>query len=575
MSSQERARFVQPRAPRRLRSLASGGCKVNGKAVSRVLNLRALGPALVSFGLTALAIIAVWWWLGAPEQLPPSSLAAGEKLTCVSYAPFRGSQDPLVEGTRVTPEQIDEDLALLAKYTNCIRTYSVDDGRDDVLKSARRYGLKVMHGVWVSGDPEKTRRQIATSVAYAKEFPDVITAIVVGNEVLLRGEMTAANLIALIREIKAQVAMPVTYADVWEFWLRYPDVHNAVDFVTIHVLPYWEDFPVPASRAAAHMVAIRNKVAAAFPNKEIVIGEFGWPSAGRMREDARPSPYDQARAIIDTLAAAKREKIRVNIIEAFDQPWKRALEGAVGGYWGIIDRTTSELKFSFTGGGISNHPDWLMQALAGIVLAALTFGGAMAGRRGKGFPALLWFRIGALAFLPAVLFGWTIETVLVESFSPGSWLRSLAFAAVSALAPIVGAAAVTAGRPIPAFASLLGRAGTRRELVDWALGGTLIALMLVAVEAALGLVFDPRYRDIPFAPLTAAAVPFLVVLAGTHRLGGTRAMAESVAGAALALSAGYIVFNETFANWQSVWFCAGLLGLAAILLLVRDAPNSE
>jgi exo-beta-1,3-glucanase (GH17 family) len=555
--------------------LASGGRKVNGKTVSRVLDVRAIVAALVSFGLTALAIVAVWWWLGSPTPLPASALGPGEKLTCVSYAPFRGAQDPLVEGTRVTPEQIDEDLALLAKYTNCIRTYSVDDGRDDVLKSARRYGLKVMHGVWVSGDPERTRRQVATSIAYAKEFPDVIVAIVVGNEVLLRGEMTAANLIAVIREIKSQVAMPVTYADVWEFWLRYPDVQSAVDFVTIHVLPYWEDFPIPAFRAAAHLVAIRNKVAAAFPGKEIVIGEFGWPSAGRMREDARPSPYDQARAVIDALAAAKAEHIRVNIIEAFDQPWKRALEGAVGGYWGIIDRPTSGPKFSFSGGSISNHPDWPLQALAGIVLAALTFGGAMAGGRGKGFSASLWVQIGALAFIPAVLIGWTIETVLVESFSLSSWTRSLAFAAVSGLAPIVCATGLAARRRIPAFAALIGGGGGRRDFLDWALGGMLIALMLIAVDAALGLVFDPRYRDIPFAPLTAAAVPFLFLLATTRRLDGVRATAESVAGAALALSAGYILFNETFANWQSVWFCAGLLGLAAILLSVRDAPSSE
>ena len=99
-------------------------------------------------------------------------------------------------------------------------------------------------------------------------------------------------------------------------------------------------------------------------------------------------------------------------------------------------------------------------------------------------------------------------------------------------------------------------------------------MMLVAIEAALGLVFDPRYRDIPFAPLTAAVVPFLRLIAARN-LDGTRAMAESVAGIVLTLSAGYIVFNETFANWQSVWFCAGLLGLAAILLSVRGAPSSE
>ncbi len=98
--------------------------------------------------------------------------------------------------------------------------------------------------------------------------------------------------------------------------------------------------------------------------------------------------------------------------------------------------------------------------------------------------------------------------------------------------------------------------------------------MLVSVEAALGLVFDPRYRDIPFAPLSAAAVPFLLLLLSTPRPRGSWAMAETVAAAALVLSAGYIVFNESFANWQSVWLCAGLVVLAFILAWVRDAPSS-
>ena len=181
---------------------------------------------------------------------------------------------------------------------------------------------------------------MAITVALAKKYPDVIRAVIVGNEVLLRGEMSAPDLGAIIREVKAQIAQPVTYADVWEFWLRYADLQNAVDFVTIHILPYWEDFPLPASRAAAHVDAIRKKVAAAIPNKEIVIGEFGWPSHGRMREGALPSPSNQARAIEETLTLGKRENFRVNVIEAFDQPWKRALEGSTGRYWGIFDRST-------------------------------------------------------------------------------------------------------------------------------------------------------------------------------------------------------------------------------------------
>jgi hypothetical protein len=256
------------------------------------------------------------------------------------------------------------------------------------------------------------------------------------------------------------VSMPVTYADVWEFWLRYPDVQNSVDFITIHVLPYWEDFPIPASAAAAHLEAIRDRVAAAFPGKEVVIGEYGWPSAGRMREGARPSPSNQARAIIEALAVAQRANIRLNIIEAFDQPWKRGLEGAVGGYWGVIDRAMAAPKFSFSGGSVSDHPRWQKQALAGVVLAALAFAGAFAAaRRSHNASAALWPKITALVFPAAVLIGWTIETVLVESFNPGSWLRSLCFAAIAAIAPVVCAIACTVGRPAPSFAALLGRRG--------------------------------------------------------------------------------------------------------------------
>jgi exo-beta-1,3-glucanase (GH17 family) len=533
----------------------------------------AIGSALVSFALTALAIAGTWWWLGAAVQVSTSPHEVTGKFYCLSYAPFRGGQNPLVEGTRVAPQQIDEDLAFLSKYTGCVRTYSVDDGLDSVLASARRYGLKVLSGVWISNNAEKTRRQIATAVALAKQYPDVISALVIGNEVLLRGEMSATDLVAIIRRVKAQVSAPVTYADVWEYWLRFRDVQNAVDFVTIHILPYWEDFPIAAAGAAAHVAAIRAQVAAAMPGKQILIGEFGWPSAGRMREGARPSPSNQARAITETLALAEREHFQVNVIEAFDQPWKRALEGAVGGYWGIFDRARSAPKFMF-GGAVSDHPHWLLQALAGITLAALAFAAAFATERSKDRPAYLWPRIAVLAFLPAVLLGWTIETVPVESFSVGSWLRSLAFAAIAAAAPIAGAAACAAGRSSPTFASLIGRGDAHRDGLDWALGGTSIALTLVSVEAALGLVFDPRYRDIPFAPLSAAVVPFLILLLSTRRPAGARPMAETVAAAMLAASAVYVVFNEGFANWQSVWFCAGLIGLAFILMRVRDAPSS-
>ena len=536
------------------------------------LDGKVTGAALAHFALTALAIAAAWWWLGAPIRLPPSPLANGGKLYCVSYAPFRDDQDPLLEGTRVNAQQIDEDLTLLSRYTDCVRTYSIENGQDQIAAIAQRHGMKVLQGIWLSNNAARNRQQIATAAALAKKFPDVIRAIVVGNEVLLRGDLSVTDLETAIREVKAQVSQPVTYADVWEFWLRYSDLQNFVDFVTIHILPYWEDFPIPASAAAAHVEDIRNKVAATIPNKEIVIGEFGWPSEGRMREWALPSPSNQARVIEQTLTLAQRQNFRVNVIEAFDQPWKRQLEGGTGGYWGVFDRATGAPKFSFDG-TVSDHPHWLIQALAGILLAAFCFAGAAVAARAKTAPAWLWPRIVALTFVPAVLFGWTLERIPIDSFTAGGWLRSLVFAAAAAAAPIACAATCAADRGAPTFAALMSRSREPHDKLDLAVGLTLIVLTVLSVQSALGLVFDPRYRDIPFAPQSGAALPFLALMLSTPRPSGPRAMAETVAAAVLALSAGYIAINETFANWQAIWLCAGFLGLAVILLRARDAPG--
>src|SRR6202047_5437139 len=153
------------------------------------------------FAVTALAIGIAWWWLGKPVALPPSPLGASEKLYCVSYAPFRDRQDPLVETTQVSPQQIDEDLKFLARYTDCIRTYSVENGLDKVPEIAQRYGLKVLQGIWLSNKAARNRAQMATTVALAKKYPDVIRGVIVGNEVLLRGEMSAPDLGAVIRAV--------------------------------------------------------------------------------------------------------------------------------------------------------------------------------------------------------------------------------------------------------------------------------------------------------------------------------------------------------------------------------------
>src|SRR6266550_2019070 len=404
------------------------------------------------------AIFGAWAWLGAAVEMPRSPFGPGEKLTCISYAPFRGTQSPFDPDIPLDPRQIEEDLAQLKPLSNCVRTYSIDHGLNQIPEIARRHGMKVLQGLWLSSLPEASRKQIDTAVTLANRFPDAIEAVVVGSEVLLRGEMSAPDLIRTIREVKAQVSMPVTYADVWEFWLRHRDIAAAVDFVTIHILPYWEDFPIPARDAAEHVDAIRKRVAAAFPDKDVFVGEFGWPSAGRMRESALPSPVNQAFAMHEVLDRAKGENYRVNLIEAYDQPWKRWLEGTVGGHWGLFDAYGRRAKFAW-GGAVSNHPHWPWQAAGGVGLAALVFATALAvrWRTAAAASAGWWLRLTAIAIVAGGLIGWTVANVPLESLTLGDWLRSLAWAAIALMSPVAAAAALASGASAPSFARVLGR----------------------------------------------------------------------------------------------------------------------
>ena len=515
--------------------------------------------------------------------MPPSPLAAGEKLYCVSYSPFRGKQSPLDPGIQIDPRQIEDDIARLSRLTECVRTYSTRNGLDRVPEIAARHGMKVMQGIWLGGDRAAQERDVAAAVSLAKRHPQVIRSVVVGNEVLLRGEMTPAELTATIRRVKAEITQPVTYADVWEFWLRYREVYPAVDFVTIHILPYWEDFPIPARAASAHVEAIRRKVATALPEKEILLGETGWPSAGRMREGASPSPVNQARVLHDVLNLAKREGYHVNVIEAFDQPWKRRLEGTVGGHWGLLDAVRREPKFAW-GMALSNHPRWPLQAAAGILFAVLVFAAALSATRGKvpDIPDPVWFGVAAMALGPGILIGRAIANVPIESLTAGDWLRSLTMVALALAAPLLGAAALVRGDRVPSFARLLGaRPVWRQPVLEAALGLSLMLLCVVALQVALGLVFDPRYKDFPFAPLTAAAIPYFVLELIRRRFNSDaerkifRAdIAESAFAALLGACSVYILFNEGFANWQAVWLTAVFVALALVLLRPRAAPDS-
>ena len=516
-------------------------------------------------------IAALWWWLATPITLVRAPIDPNAKLQCVSYAPFRGAQTPLDPTTHIPAEQIAQDMAQLAKITDCVRTYSTENGLDQVPALAGKVGLKVIQGIWLSSNRIKNLAQVSIAVELTKEHPGVITALVVGNEVLLRGEMTASDLAGHIGSAKSRAAVPVTYADVWEYWLRNREIYEAVDFVTIHILPYWEDMPVRAKHAAGHIDDIRKRMALAFPAKEILIGETGWPSAGRMREGALPSRTNQARVVSEILDLAKREGFRVNLIEAYDQPWKRQLEGTVGGYWGLIDAAQRAVKYP-PGEPISNYPFWKWQMGSGMALSSLVFlAGWLTLRRRPWKPRLAsWLVVGTSATISGMLLGVAADKMFYESYSAGGWLQWGALLAAAIAAPMLCANAAMSGRPLPTFLELLGPREVRtRSMLGAVLGLVLTVTTLIAAQTALGFVFDPRYRDFPFASLTMAVIPFAALMLLNRPKDGVRPIAESSFAGLLVVAALYIGFNEGSRNWQSMWTCAIYLLLALTLWRAR------
>lgn len=524
--------------------------------------------ALVVAGLVA----GLWVVLGRPVAMSPSPLAPGEKLPCVSYAPFRDGQSPFQKGLVIPEAQIEEDFAKLAQVTSCVRTYSIEMGLDKAPAIARRHGLTMLLGIWLGPDVDRNRMELDTGIRLAQENPDVVKAVVVGNEVLLRGEMSATELAATLASVKRQVgAVPVTYADVWEFWERNKGLTETVDFVTIHILPYWEDLPVAAKDAGAHVDEIRQRMAEAFPGKEILIGETGWPSAGRMREEALPSPANQARVMHDVVALAKRQGYRVNVIEAFDQPWKRRSEGTVGGHWGLIDAGTRQPKFEW-GQPVEDFPGWRMHIAVGLVAVAGAFAAALAGarRREDQVSPREWFAVAAVALAGGATLGAAIAALPLESLGLVGWLRNGFLFAVAVASVAVMPWVIGRGQGLAPFSVALDARRWSTASAPAIAAALMLALVAVAVgSVAFELVFDPRYKDFPVFPLTAAvagiAAPMLVRRA--DRDGG--GLAEPITMWGLLAAGLYVPLNETLANWQGAWFGALCLVLAFTLWRVQ------
>jgi cellulose synthase/poly-beta-1,6-N-acetylglucosamine synthase-like glycosyltransferase/exo-beta-1,3-glucanase (GH17 family) len=331
-----------------------------------------LGTVALILGLVACLHLGFW----ALKNPATTAAPVEDRLASVSYNRFAGAPSA---GLTVPEARIRADLTAIAGQARAVRTYASTQGLERVPEIAAELGLTVTLGAWIDNDNARNEREIASVLDLARHNPNV-TRLVVGNETVFRHERSVADLIRIVQRVKRDSPVPVATAENWQTFIQHPELGDAVDQIFAHIIPYWEGGP--KTSAVERSLEIYERLRAAFPGKTIVIGELGWPSAGRNYEQSMPGSITQAVVLRDFVARATARGIDYNIVEAIDQP-EKLFEGNVGPYWGILDASLRP-KFAWTG-PLVDAEYWKAAACAVLVglllsLSVLLLPGATVGQ---------------------------------------------------------------------------------------------------------------------------------------------------------------------------------------------------
>lgn len=254
------------------------------------------------------------------------------KIHGISFSPYIEGQGP---GTEISAAQIRERLALIQPYVRWVRSFSCKEGNELIPGIARENGLQTMVGVWLDDDREQNEVEIANAIAVANAgHADILG---VGNEVLLRGDLTEDELLDYIRRVKHAVNnVPVGYVDAYFEFVDHPRITAACDVLLANCYPFWEG--CPAEHALLYMKEMYRRVVNVANGKRVIISETGWPNVGTPTKGAVPSFANAIKYFIDTCQWAEQDGIEIFYFSSFDETWKVGAEGDVGAYWGLWDK---------------------------------------------------------------------------------------------------------------------------------------------------------------------------------------------------------------------------------------------
>ena len=256
----------------------------------------------------------------------------------LSYSPYMDGQEP---GMDISAEQIRERMEIIRPYTRWIRTFSCIEGHQESPRIAHEMGLKTMVGVGIGVDQEENEEQLRNGIEVAKQGHADILAI--GNEVLLRGDVSEDQLLDYINRARQEVPdVPIGYVDAYFLFGEHPRLVEACDVILINCYPFWES--CPAEYSLPYMKEMYRKTVNVANGKPVIISETGWPNIGSATGAAVPGEDNALSYFLNTYLWAAEEGIEIFYFSSFDESWKIGDEGDVGAYWGLWDKD-GKLKY--------------------------------------------------------------------------------------------------------------------------------------------------------------------------------------------------------------------------------------
>jgi exo-beta-1,3-glucanase (GH17 family) len=256
----------------------------------------------------------------------------------ISFSAYLENQSP---GSIISEEQIETRIKIIKPYVKWVRSFSCVDGNEHIPRIAHKHGIKTLVGAWLGDDAEKNQKEIESIIKVAKEGNADIIAV--GNEVLLRGDLTEDEIINHIQKVKMEIPnVPVGYVDAYFEFVNHPRLCNICDVILANCYPFWEGYPLEHS--LAYLKNMYYQAVTAAKGKKVIISETGWPNLGTPDRKAVPSYENALIYFINTFSWANQENIDVFYFSSFDETWKIEKEGDVGAYWGLWDKD-GNLKF--------------------------------------------------------------------------------------------------------------------------------------------------------------------------------------------------------------------------------------